>query len=62
MKEGKRQVFVFETENGQGEAIKLAKGEPWCVSAPCGDLRFYGSKASLKRRVREFVDGPVVWL
>jgi len=55
-------VLVFSTPDGEGEAIQWATGDPWVVSSPYGDFRFYGTVTRLKRLVKEYCNCDVEWL
>ena len=46
--------FTFETPGGDGEARKAGRGAAWHVRSPAsGDFRCYGSKARVKRKIKE---------
>ena len=50
------QEFIVETPDGQGEAIKEDRNQPWHVALPTGDFDFYGDvtavRAEIKRRLK----------
>ena len=56
MSETYPRTFSIETPDGEGEAVKDKSGEPWDVSYPTGDMRWYGScqeaQAEIRKRLR----------
>ncbi len=54
-------AFHIDTPDGGGEATRESASAPWRVSVPSGDFRHYGTPADCRRRVREFVGGPVTF-
>ena len=53
--------FCIDTPDGGGEATRESTSAPWLISVPSGDLRYHGTPSECRRRVREFVDGPVTF-
>lgn len=53
-------LIRISTPDGDGECRKAAAGEPWSISVPTRDFRYYGSapemRAEVRRRLR--VDYP----
>jgi hypothetical protein len=42
----------FHTEDGDGEALKTSRDEPWEISYPWGARRFFGSQPELKAVIK----------
>jgi len=49
------QKLIIETPDGQGEAIKLDRDEPWHVALPFAEFDFYGSVPQVRAEINKIL-------